>query len=55
MVLTLVSSTGSDYCQDVHFFQILANPFEDIIPRTLPKKADKGGEERKKSKSKATK
>ncbi|KAK2187505.1 hypothetical protein NP493_163g02017 [Ridgeia piscesae] len=35
--------------------KILANPFEDIIPRTLPKKADRGGEERKKSKSKATK
>ena len=42
-------------CSDSCCFQILANPFEDIIPRTVPTKAEKGGEERKKSTSKATK
>ena len=36
-------------------FQILANPYEDIIPRVGKKKKDGEGEKRPKSKSKATK
>ena len=57
----LLGVTAGVFCAEftllfrLMLLQILANPFEDIIPRTLPTKAEKGSDERKKSTSKATK